>query len=104
MLESEVQTVNLLRQLSHIKTKEKEREEAVLVHLCRMYMMSLQNEAMGQAKARRSCMFMKIGEDKSQAEVEIEHLKSNIDSCEREEINSLKYKLHIVSKELESYL
>ncbi|KAF2310095.1 hypothetical protein GH714_006513 [Hevea brasiliensis] len=37
---------------------------------------------------------------KSQAEAEIELLKSNIESCERE-INSLKYELHVVSKELE---
>ncbi|KAJ7957852.1 Filament-like plant protein 4 [Quillaja saponaria] len=38
--------------------------------------------------------------EKSQAEAEIELLKSNTELCERE-INSLKYELHIVSKELE---
>ncbi|WMV26629.1 hypothetical protein MTR67_020014 [Solanum verrucosum] len=40
------------------------------------------------------------GEKKSQADAEIEMLKSNIESCERE-INSLKYELHINSNELE---
>lgn len=45
-------------------------------------------------------MLMKISEEKSQAEADIELLKTNIQSCERE-INSLKYELHIVSKEFE---
>ncbi|KAF8389387.1 hypothetical protein HHK36_026082 [Tetracentron sinense] len=48
----------------------------------------------------RSNMLMKISEEKSQAEAEIEFLKSNIQSYERE-ISSFKYELHIVSKELE---
>ncbi|GMH16502.1 hypothetical protein Nepgr_018343 [Nepenthes gracilis] len=45
-------------------------------------------------------MLIKINEEKSRAQAEIELLKSNIESCERK-INSLKYELHIVVKELE---
>ncbi|KAK4722136.1 hypothetical protein R3W88_012369 [Solanum pinnatisectum] len=46
------------------------------------------------------CMVIQLSEKKSQAEAEIEMLKRNIESRERE-INSLKYELHINSKELE---
>ncbi|CAN1323091.1 Filament-like plant protein 4 [Linum perenne] len=41
-----------------------------------------------------------LSEEKSRAEAEIEHLKGNLESCERE-INSMKYEVHVVSKELE---
>lgn len=59
-----------------------------------------ENAAVSRSLQERSNMLIKMSEEKSQAEAEIEHLKSNIDSCERE-INSLKYELHIVAKELE---
>ncbi|KAJ0713695.1 putative transcription factor bZIP family [Helianthus annuus] len=59
-----------------------------------------ENAAVSRSLQERSNMLMKISEEKSQAEAEIEILKSNIESCERE-INSLKYELHIVAKELE---
>ncbi|KAL8122566.1 hypothetical protein AgCh_019052 [Apium graveolens] len=58
------------------------------------------NAAISRSLQERSNMLVKITEEKSQAEVEIERLKSNIDSCDRE-ISSLKYELHIVAKELE---
>lgn len=58
------------------------------------------NAAISRSLQDRSNMLIKISEEKSQAEADIEQLKSNIDSCERE-INSLKYELHIVAKELE---
>ncbi|KAL8127093.1 hypothetical protein AgCh_014133 [Apium graveolens] len=58
------------------------------------------NAAISRSLQERSNMLIKISEEKSQAEADIEQLKSNIDSCERE-INSLKYELHIVAKELE---
>ncbi|XP_057490090.1 filament-like plant protein 4 isoform X2 [Actinidia eriantha] len=59
-----------------------------------------ENAALSRSLQERSNMLIKMSEEKSQAEAEIELLKSNIESCERE-INSLKYELHIVAKELE---
>ncbi|XAR61675.1 hypothetical protein NMG60_11016161 [Bertholletia excelsa] len=59
-----------------------------------------ENAALSRSLQERSNMLIKISEEKSQAEAEIELLKSNIESCERE-INSLKYELHIATKELE---
>ncbi|XP_030485282.2 filament-like plant protein 4 isoform X1 [Cannabis sativa] len=59
-----------------------------------------ENAAISRSLQERSNMLMKISEEKSQAEADIEHLKGNIESCERE-INSLKYELHVASKELE---
>ncbi|XWS25886.1 hypothetical protein CRYUN_Cryun27aG0106100 [Craigia yunnanensis] len=58
------------------------------------------NAAISRSLQERSNMLIQISEEKSQAEAEIELLKGNIESCERE-INSLKYELHVVSKELE---
>ncbi|XP_010530290.1 PREDICTED: filament-like plant protein 6 isoform X2 [Tarenaya hassleriana] len=58
------------------------------------------NDALSRTLQERSNMLVKISEDKSRAEAEIEHLKSNLESCERE-IKSLKYEVHVVSKELE---
>ncbi|KAE9458632.1 hypothetical protein C3L33_09468, partial [Rhododendron williamsianum] len=59
-----------------------------------------ENAALSRSLQERSNMLIKISEEKSQAEAEIELLKSNIESCERE-INSFKYELHVVTKELE---
>ncbi|KAJ0489153.1 putative filament-like plant protein [Helianthus annuus] len=59
-----------------------------------------ENAAVSRSLHDRSNMLVKMSEEKSQAEAEIEVLKSNVESCERE-INSLKYELHIVAKELE---
>ncbi|KAI7727479.1 hypothetical protein M8C21_002121 [Ambrosia artemisiifolia] len=59
-----------------------------------------ENAAVSRSLQDRSNMLIKMSEEKSQAEAEIEVLKSNIESCERE-ISSLKYELHLVAKELE---
>ncbi|KAL4333340.1 hypothetical protein GQ457_07G021340 [Hibiscus cannabinus] len=59
-----------------------------------------ENAAFSRSLKEHSYMLIKIGDEKSQAEAEIELLKANIESCERE-INSLKYELHVASKELE---
>ncbi|KAL6998798.1 hypothetical protein U1Q18_042517 [Sarracenia purpurea var. burkii] len=59
-----------------------------------------ENVALSRSLQERSNMLIKIRDEKSEGEAEIELLKSNIGSCERE-INSLKYELHIVAKELE---
>ncbi|KAH9606085.1 hypothetical protein KSS87_019229 [Heliosperma pusillum] len=56
--------------------------------------------ALSRSLQERSNMLIKVSEEKSRAEADIELLKSNVESCERE-INSLKYELHIVSKEME---
>ncbi|RVX16699.1 Filament-like plant protein 5 [Vitis vinifera] len=61
---------------------------------------SAQNAALSKSLQEHSNMLMKIKEEKFQAEANIEHLKGNIQSYEKE-INSLKYELHIVSKELD---
>lgn len=59
-----------------------------------------ENGALSRSLQEHSNMIIKLSEEKAQAEAEIEMLKCNIESCERE-INSLKYELHVVSKELE---
>ena len=59
-----------------------------------------ENDALSRSLQERSNMVIRIKEEKSQAEAEIEHLKSNIESCERE-INTLKYETHVITKELE---
>ncbi|KAF3493045.1 hypothetical protein DY000_02055151 [Brassica cretica] len=59
-----------------------------------------ENDALSRSLQERSNMVIRISEEKSQAEAEIEHLKSNIESCERE-INALKYETHVITKELE---
>lgn len=59
-----------------------------------------ENSALSRTLQDRSNMLIKLNEEKSQAEAEIEVLKSNIESCQKE-INSMKYELHIVTKELE---
>ncbi|KAJ9165991.1 hypothetical protein P3X46_020798 [Hevea brasiliensis] len=75
--------------------------EAKIVNLDQELLRSAaENAALSKSLQERSNMLIKINEEKSQAEAEIELLKSNIESCERE-INSLKYELHVVSKELE---
>ncbi|CAM8942253.1 unnamed protein product [Rhodiola kirilowii] len=58
------------------------------------------NAALARSLQERSNMLIKISDQKSQAEAEIEHLRGNNESCERE-ISSLKYELHIAAKELE---
>jgi hypothetical protein len=59
-----------------------------------------ENDALSRSLQERADLLMKIDEEKAQAEAEIEVLKSTIQSGERE-INSLKYEVHVVSKELE---
>ncbi|MQM01222.1 hypothetical protein Taro_033970 [Colocasia esculenta] len=61
---------------------------------------SAENAALSRSLHERSNVLMKISEEKSRAEAEIEILKTNLQSCEKE-ISSLKYEGHIVSKELE---
>lgn len=58
------------------------------------------NAALSRSLQERSNVLMKLSEEKVYAEAEIERLNSNLESCERE-INSLKYEVHVVSKELE---
>ena len=59
-----------------------------------------ENGALSRSLQERSNMLIKLSKEKACAEAEVEHLKSTIESCERE-INSLKYELHVASKELE---
>ncbi|TXG59776.1 hypothetical protein EZV62_014349 [Acer yangbiense] len=59
-----------------------------------------ENAALSKSLQERSNLIVKITDEKSQADAEIEFLKENIMSHEKE-INSLKYELHIVSKELD---
>ncbi|KAI3942527.1 hypothetical protein MKW98_013179 [Papaver atlanticum] len=88
-----------------IKTKQIEKVklefEAQLEDLDQeLHRSAAENAALSRSLHDRSAMLMKINEEKSQAEADIELLKTNIESCERE-INSLKYEVHVVSKELE---
>ncbi|XP_047978633.1 filament-like plant protein 4 [Salvia hispanica] len=58
------------------------------------------NAALSRTLQERSNMLFQLSEDKSQAQAEIERLRSNIESCEKE-VNSLKYEVHIAKKEVE---
>lgn len=58
------------------------------------------SDALSRTLQERSNMLVRISEEKSRADAEIEHLKSNLEMCEKE-IKSLKYEVHVVSKELE---
>ncbi|KAG8377900.1 hypothetical protein BUALT_Bualt08G0081600 [Buddleja alternifolia] len=58
------------------------------------------NAALSRSLQERSNMLIQLSQEKSQAEAEIERLKSNIESCEKE-VNSLKYEVHIARKEVE---
>ncbi|KAJ3682550.1 hypothetical protein LUZ60_015123 [Juncus effusus] len=59
-----------------------------------------ENSALTRSLHERSNLIMQINDEKSQLEAEIEVLKSGIQNSERE-INTLKYELHLMSKELE---
>ncbi|KAG2538626.1 hypothetical protein PVAP13_9NG403700 [Panicum virgatum] len=59
-----------------------------------------ENDALSRSLEERANLLLKVNEEKAQAEAQIEVLKSTIQSGEKE-INSLKYELHVVSKELD---
>lgn len=59
-----------------------------------------ENDALSRSLGERENLLMKVHEEKAQAEAQIEVLKSTIQSGEKE-VNSLKYELHAVSKELD---
>ncbi|KAK4351893.1 hypothetical protein RND71_027411 [Anisodus tanguticus] len=81
--------------------KMKHEFEAKLANLDQQLLRSAaENSALSRSLQERSSMVIQLSEEKSQAEAEIEMLKSNIESCEKG-INSLKYELHIAAKELE---
>jgi hypothetical protein len=59
-----------------------------------------ENDALSRSLEERANLLLKVNEEKAQAEAQIEVLRSTIQSSEKE-INSLKYELHVVSKELD---
>ncbi|KAL5231049.1 hypothetical protein ABZP36_029825 [Zizania latifolia] len=59
-----------------------------------------ENDALSRSLEERANLLMKVDGEKAQAEAQIEVLKGTIQSGEKE-ITSLKYELHIISKELE---
>ncbi|XP_031494449.1 filament-like plant protein 4 [Nymphaea colorata] len=61
---------------------------------------SAENDALARSLEERGNLIVKMKEEKSHADAEIEILKGNIQSCERE-ISSMRYELHVLSKELE---
>ncbi|KAK8944478.1 Filament-like plant protein 4 [Platanthera zijinensis] len=61
---------------------------------------SSDNSALSRSLQERSVLLMKVSEEKYQVDAQVEVLKNNIQSCERE-ISSMKYELHVVAKELE---
>ncbi|XP_047321523.1 filament-like plant protein 4 [Impatiens glandulifera] len=65
-----------------------------------LYKSEAQTNALSRSLQERSNMIIQINKEKSQAEAEIELLKSNIESCERQ-LGSLKYEVHVINKELE---
>lgn len=61
---------------------------------------SAENDALSRSLQEHASALARISDEKAQAYAEIEGLKSDVQSYERE-INSLKYEVHLVSKELE---
>ncbi|WOL07304.1 hypothetical protein Cni_G16044 [Canna indica] len=61
---------------------------------------SAENAALSRSLQDHSAILLKVSDEKMQADTEIEVLKNNTQSCEQE-IKSLKYELHVISKELE---
>ncbi|XP_073285843.1 filament-like plant protein 4 isoform X7 [Primulina huaijiensis] len=59
-----------------------------------------ENAALSRSLQERSNMLIKLNGEKSQAEAEIQLLKSKIEACEKE-VNAHKYELHIARKEVE---
>lgn len=59
-----------------------------------------ENAALLRSLHESSNKIVKLKEEKSEAEAELEVQKKNVQSCEKE-ISSLKYELHIVSKEMD---
>ncbi|XP_075518901.1 filament-like plant protein 4 isoform X3 [Primulina tabacum] len=59
-----------------------------------------ENAALSRSLQERSNMLIKVNGEKSQAEAEIQILKSKIEACEKE-VNTHKYELHIARKEVE---
>ncbi|XVF59751.1 hypothetical protein PTKIN_Ptkin07bG0301200 [Pterospermum kingtungense] len=59
-----------------------------------------ENQALLRSLQERSNLIVEIEMEKSKAEAEVELKKENLVSCEKE-MSSLKYELHMVSKELE---
>ncbi|KAJ7944178.1 Filament-like plant protein [Quillaja saponaria] len=66
----------------------------------RLLQAAAENAYLSRSLQEHSNMITKIHEEKSQAEAEIFLLKKNIQSYEKE-ISSVKYEMHIVSKELD---
>ncbi|KAL8172097.1 hypothetical protein V2J09_023901 [Rumex salicifolius] len=97
--EKKVQDVVLTKNLQYDKMK---REfEAKIGQLDQEILRAeAENDAVSRSLQERSTKLIKMTAEKSEAEADIELLKSNLEACERE-INSLKYEVHIVSKELE---
>ncbi|XP_062205395.1 filament-like plant protein 4 [Phragmites australis] len=87
------------------KTKQWERIKAELEEKLAEFEQELiragaENDALSRSLEERTNLLMKVDEEKAQAEAQIEVLKSTIQSGGKE-INSLKYELHVVSKELD---
>lgn len=59
-----------------------------------------ENAALSRSLQERSSMLIKLNEENSQAQVEIERLKNNLESCEKD-VSSLKYELQMAKKEAE---
>lgn len=59
-----------------------------------------ENDALSRSLGEQANLQMKVHEEKAQAQAQIEVLKSTIQSGEKE-VHSLKYELHVVSKELD---
>ncbi|KAI4389608.1 hypothetical protein MLD38_001816 [Melastoma candidum] len=94
-----------LEEVVLVKTKQLEKItnefEAKIVSISQELLKSeADNSALSRSLQERSNMVIKLSEEKSKAEAEIELFKSNIESCERE-IGRLKYEVHLVSKELD---
>ncbi|KAI4321640.1 hypothetical protein MLD38_035001 [Melastoma candidum] len=94
-----------LQEVVLIKTKQLEKIqdefEAKIASLDQELLTSVtENAALSRSLQERSNMVIKLTQEKSSALAEIELLKSNIESCERE-IGRFKYEVHLVTKELD---
>ncbi|KAL0913945.1 hypothetical protein M5K25_017440 [Dendrobium thyrsiflorum] len=94
-----------LRDVVFTRTKQWEKVKAELESRITVFGQELQkasaeNSVLSRSLQERSNLLIKVSEEKSQADAQIEVLKNDLHSCERE-LSSMKYELHVISKELE---
>ncbi|KAG0462108.1 hypothetical protein HPP92_020584 [Vanilla planifolia] len=105
MMDIKEESQQKLQDVVNTKTKELEKFKVELdtriIHFEEeLQKASVENSELSRSLHERSSLLMKAGEEKFQADSQIEMLKNDLYSCEKE-ISSIKYELNVISNELE---